>query len=105
MRLTKTLYIINKALSDTPNGTDEMGRPVYGEDSTITAFLGEVEPFSNKLAETRYGLFVDVTNRVFCLPNELIKLNCDIEYNGQNFIVTECMQYDRHFEVLLKKVL
>lgn len=104
MRLTKTLYIISKTESDTPNGTDEFGRDKYDPIEIKTSFLGEVEQFSNRLAETNYGVFVDVTNRVFCEPNDLIKINGEIEYDNQNFIVTECMKYDRHYELLLKKV-
>ncbi|WP_226087481.1 hypothetical protein [Mesobacillus sp. S13] len=104
MRLTKTLYVINKTESDEPSSIDEFGRGKYDLIETKTPLLGEVEPFSNRLAETRYGVFVDVTNRAFCMPNDLIKINGEIEYDNQNFIVTECMKYDRHYEVLLKKV-
>lgn len=104
MRLTKTLYILDKVQSETPTGTDEFGREEYGFIDTKIPFLGEVEPFSNRLAETSYGLFVDCTNRLFCEPNVKIKLKTFIEYNGQEFEITECMEYDRHFEVLMKKV-
>ncbi|WML44086.1 hypothetical protein [Neobacillus sp. PS3-40] len=104
MRLTKTLYILEKILSTTPRGTDEYGRAEYENVPIYTAFQGEVEPFSNRLAETNYGLFVDCTNRLFCEPNAKIKVKSLIEYNGQEFEIIECMEYDNHSEVLMKKV-
>ncbi|MEH6957221.1 hypothetical protein [Neobacillus drentensis] len=104
MRLTKTLYIVEKVQSDTPSGLDEFDRPVYEDVPTKTPFLGEVEPYSTRLAEQRYGVLVDVSNRVFCLPNEMIKIKSIIEYNGLYFEVTEFTAYDNHYEVLIKKV-
>jgi hypothetical protein len=103
MRLTKTLYILEKVQSETPTGTDQFGREEYGFIPKRTPFLGEVEPFSNKLAETNYGLFVECTHRLFCLPNETIKVKTMIEYKGEEFQVTDCLPYDGHFEVLIKR--
>jgi hypothetical protein len=104
MRLTKTLYIVEKVKSDTPVGYDSFGRPIYSYSTVKTPFSAEAEPYSARLAETKYGVFVDVSNRIFCNPNEKIKVKASIEYNGQLFEVTECMQYDNHYEVLMKKV-
>lgn len=104
MRLSKTLYIVENVQSSAPTGTDEYGREEYGYVPIYTSFQGEVEPFSNRLAETNYGLFVDCTNRLFCDPNLKIKVKSLIEYNGQQFEVTDCMEYDNHYEVLIKKV-
>ncbi|MFS0776082.1 hypothetical protein ABC255_08760 [Neobacillus sp. 3P2-tot-E-2] len=104
MRLTKTLYIVEKVQSNTPSGTDEFDRPIYDDIPTKTQFLGEVEPFSTRLAEQRYGVTVDVSNRVFCLPNEKIRIKSIIEYSGLEFEVTEFTAYDNHYEVLIKKV-
>ncbi|MFP5111829.1 hypothetical protein ACSU64_05555 [Bacillaceae bacterium C204] len=104
MRLTKTLYIIEKVKSETSNGVDEFDRPIYNDIPTKTPFFGEVEPYSTRLAEQRYGVMVEVTNRVFCFPNEKIKVKSLIEYNGLNFEVTEFTAYDNHYEVLIKKV-
>lgn len=104
MRLTKTLYIIETGQSDIPIGVDEFDRPVYGDIATKTTFLGEIQPYSNRLAETNYGIIVDVSHRLFCYPNEKIKVKSFIEYNGLKYQVTEYMEYDNHFEVLMKKV-
>ncbi|ARK30772.1 hypothetical protein [Halalkalibacter krulwichiae] len=103
MRLTKTLYIVTEE-----NGQvidyDPFGRPIYGDPETIKSpFKGEVEPYSNTLAERTYGVFVEVTNRVFCKPNEDLKILSDIEYLEESYKVTEIMKYDKHYEVLIRK--
>lgn len=109
MRLTKTLFTIEVTqdyLRD-ENGDiirDQDGRPVFGETETRTPFLGEIQPYSARLAETTYGVMVDVQNRVFCYPNEKLTLGTSIEYKGKKFEVTECMDYETHYEVLMKKV-
>jgi hypothetical protein len=105
MRLTKTLYIVEEIESDEPIGYDSVGRPVYGYETVKSSFLGEVEPYSARLAETTYGVTVDVSNRVFCEPHEKLKLGASVEYKNSQYEVTECMEYDKHYEVLLKKVL
>ncbi|MEH7416067.1 hypothetical protein V7266_12360 [Neobacillus drentensis] len=104
MRLTKTLYIVENIQSDTPSGVDEFDRPIYEDVPRKTPFLAEVEPFSSRLAESQYGVSVEVSNRVFCLPNDKIRIQSIIEYNGLEFEVTEMTTYDNHYEVLIKKV-
>jgi hypothetical protein len=104
MRLTKTLYFLDKVQSETPTGVDQFGREEYGFITDRIPFLGEVEPFSNRLAETNYGLFVECTHRIFCEPHSLIRLKALIEYNGEEFEVNECLSYGRHLEVLIKRV-
>jgi hypothetical protein len=103
MRLTKTLYIIKEEESAEPIYYNDFGEPVYGVIETKTPFQAEIEPYSNTLANNRYGVSVDVTNRLFCKPNPDILLGTLIEYNNIKYSVTENMQYDRHFEVLMKK--
>jgi hypothetical protein len=101
MRLPKTLYFIEE--EKTIVGHDSLGRPIYDTVTTYDPFKGEVEPFSAKLAETQYGLFVEVTNRVFCLPNSKIKIQAPVRYNDEEYIITEYLPYDKHFEVLIKR--
>ncbi|PLS04024.1 hypothetical protein [Neobacillus cucumis] len=96
MRLSKTIYIIETVQSDTPSGMDEFDRPIYEDIPTKTPFLAEVEPYSSKMAEQRYGVMVEVSNRVFCLPNDKIRIKSIIEYNGLDFEVTEFTAYDNH---------
>jgi hypothetical protein len=103
MRLTKTLYIVETKQSDTPTGVDQFGRPTF-ETIVKTPFFAEVEPYSSGLAEQVYGVFVDVTNRVFCTPNSKIKIKSIIEYINDKFEVTLLMQFDNHYELLIKKV-
>lgn len=104
MRLPKIIYIIEEIQGELV-GFDQLGRPIYGEPTILkTPISSEVEPFSSKLAETRYGVFVDVTNRVFCKPHEKIVLNQEIEFENEDYRITEVMKYDRHYEVLIKKV-
>lgn len=103
MRLTKTLYTIHETEGELI-GYDPFGRPVYG-DSQIEyrPFRGELEPYSSKLAETTYGLFVQVTNRLFCYPNSNILVGVKIRFNNEDYEVRECLRYDKHFEVLIRK--
>jgi len=104
MRLTKTIYAIEEVEGEII-GYDDFGRPIYG-DSTIvrTPIECEVEPYSNELAKTRYGVFVDATQRVFCKPNEKVLLTASMEYENEEYQVAEYMDYGRHYEVLIKKV-
>lgn len=112
MRLTKTLYIIQEG-EPVYLGDDWRGVPIYGDAPIVyNPFKGEIEPFSSELAKTRLGLFVDVTNRLFCKPNSGITIGTQIAYNDQNvdnfgdyerYTVTECLRYDKHYEVLVKK--
>lgn len=105
MRLTKTLYLIR---NETPIlDYDRLGNPIYGDPVIFYDPIPcEVEPYSNELASTRYGVFVDCTDRAFTKPDERLTLNIPIRYDGSdNYKITEVMEYDRHFEVLIKKVL
>lgn len=103
MRLPKTFYTIHETKGELL-GHDHFGRPVYGEPSTeYREFKGELEPYSSKLAETNYGLFVQVTNRLFCEPNPNIFLTSKVLYEEEVYTVTEYLTYDKHFEVLIKK--
>ncbi|WBL16374.1 hypothetical protein [Sutcliffiella sp. NC1] len=103
MKLTKTLYTIHETEGELI-GYDPLGRPVYSPPSIdYRAFKGELEPYSSKLAETTYGLIVQVTNRVFCYPNENILIGVKIRYNNEEYTVTECLRYDKHYEVLIRK--
>ncbi|WP_027725431.1 hypothetical protein [Tuberibacillus calidus] len=103
MRLTKTLYIVEEIESDEPIGYDSLGRPVYGTTTVKTPFMGEVEPYSSELTHTRYGLVANVTHRVFCLPNDKLKLNQHIEWQDKDYTLTGLLKYDRHFEVLINE--
>lgn len=103
MRLTKTLYIVTEEETDEIKGYDSLGRPIYKVVTTKTPFKGEVEPYSSGLAGYRYGVSINVTNRVFCFPNEDIQLGTTVEYQDERYEVTENMKYDRHYEVLINK--
>jgi hypothetical protein len=103
MRLPKTLYIVEMIQSEEPTSIDPFGQAIYGEIPEKTPLLGEVEPYSSKLAETQYGVFAEVHNRLYCYPNPNIKFHTLIEYEDELYKVVECMKYDRHYEVLLKK--
>ncbi|WP_404443438.1 hypothetical protein LG307_14765 [Sutcliffiella horikoshii] len=103
MRTPKTFYTIHETEGELL-GHDHLGRPVYGDPTTeYRKFKGELEPYSSKLAETNYGLFVQVTNRLFCEPNPNILTTSQILYKDEIYTVTDYLQYDKHFEVLIKK--
>ncbi|WP_158735149.1 hypothetical protein [Alteribacillus sp. YIM 98480] len=103
MRLTKDFYIVEEIEGEIVD-YDELDRPIYAEtDYEYRHFLGELEPYSAQLAEHNYGLYIEVTHRVFCEPNERIKIGETITYEDEKYHVTECLRYDKHYEVMLKK--
>lgn len=102
MRTPKTIYIIHEERKIVDY--DAYDRPIYDVVKTYHPIKCDVEPFSNKLAETSYGIFVEATNRVFSKPNELIKLGESVQYGNGLYEVTEIIRYDKHYETLLKKV-
>ncbi|MGD6831432.1 hypothetical protein ACQCT5_04685 [Sutcliffiella halmapala] len=102
MRLPKTFYTIHETRGEIL-GYDDFGRPYYQTEITYKPFKGESEPYSSKKAETNYGLFVDVSQRVFCRPNPDILIGAEIRYDDEVYTVNECLKYDKHFEVLIKK--
>jgi hypothetical protein len=103
MRLTKTLYIVTEEQGEII-GYTSIGQPIYDDTQIVkTPFKGDVEPYSNTLAEHTYGVYVECTNRVFCKPNDKLKILSDIEYQEEPYKVTEIMKYDKHYEVLIRK--
>lgn len=102
MRLRKKIYVIHE--EKTIVDYNELGRPIYDIVKTYHPIRCEVEPFSNKLAETTYGVFVDATNRVFSNPSELLQLKEPVKYGDKLYKITEIIRYDKHYETLLKYV-
>lgn len=100
MRLTKTAYIAgDRELV----GYDQLGRPVYGEPVMIP-FEMEIEPYSTELAKTQYGVFAEVNYRMFTNPNPNLTLGTEIIYRDEEFQIQKVWDYDKHFELLIKKV-
>lgn len=105
MRLTEKIYTI--ALVDTGQ-VDWRGDPIY-ETVTSEPFPCEIIPYSSKLAESNFGIIAEVTNQMFCEPRDDLELGTElieVKKNGteQHYEVTAILDYDRHFEVLIKKV-
>lgn len=102
MKTTKKIYVIHeeKEIVD----YDELGNPVYEKVKTYKPIDCQVEPFSSKLAEESYGVFIDATQRVFSRPNDLIKLDEQVEYNDTAYKVTEIIRFDKHFETMLAEI-
>lgn len=102
MRNTKTVYLLVK------NGEQLVGYNVFGEpiyEATFEKILiqCEIEPYSSKLAENRYGIVTDVQYRLFTKPDSRLKLGEKIEYKDKNYTVSGVMDFDRHYEVLMKR--
>lgn len=98
MRLTKILYFYNFLDGEVDRWGTPTKRKVKGD-----YFRGEVEPYSSKLAENTYGVFVTVTDRVFCKPDPRIKVNVELNYRNINYRITEVMDYGKHYEVLIER--
>jgi hypothetical protein len=103
MRLPKTIYTIKEV--DTGE-VDWRGSPIY-KVAQGDPFPCEIMPYSSKLAETNFGIIAEVTNQMFCESRDDLELGTElIEIkNGkeQHYFVTAILDYDRHFEVLIKK--
>lgn len=101
MRLPKIIEIIKqeKIIAD----YDRYGNPIYDTITTYYPIKCDVEPFGKELSEKSYGVFVDATHRVFTKPNELIKPNESVRYKNEKYKITKVVEYDKHFEVMLKK--
>jgi len=102
MRLRKTIEVIT--YEEKLTGFDELGRPIYEKIKTYHPIKCEIEPFSSKLAETSYGVFIEATNRIFSRPTELLKLKDEIKYNNHLYEITQIVKYDKHYETMIKWV-
>lgn len=102
MRLTKTVYFLEED-GERLVGYDWLNEPIYETVYTKVAILCEIEPYSSKLAENRYGIIADVQYRLFMKPDSRLKMGEKIEYQNENYTITGIMKYDKHFEVLMKK--
>lgn len=102
MRLTKTVYLLVEG-GEQIVGWNDFGEPIYETVFEKIPIQCEIEPYSSKLAENRYGIIVDVQYRLFTKPDEHLKLGEKIEYKDKNYTITGVMDYDRHYEVLIKK--
>lgn len=100
MRLTKTAYLFGD--KGEYLGRDSHGRPIYGDPKPDIPFKMEIEPFSPKLAETQYGVFVEVRYRLFTYPDSRLKLNKEFVFKETIYKITQIMDYEKHFEVLVK---
>jgi hypothetical protein len=102
MRLTKTVFLLGEG-EEQIVGWNDFGEPIYETIPTKIPIQCEIEPYSSKLAENRYGIITEVQYRLFTKPDERLKLGEKIEYKDKNYTITGVMDYDRHFEVLIKK--
>jgi hypothetical protein len=102
MRLTKTVYLLGEG-EEVIVSYNDFGEPIYEMIPTRIPIQCEIEPYSSKLAENRYGIIVDVQYRLFTKPDERLKLGEKMEYKDKNYTITGVMDYDHHYEVLIKK--
>jgi hypothetical protein len=102
MRLTKTVYLLIEG-GEQIVGWNDFGEPIYETVFEKIPIRCEIEPYSSKLAENRYGILADVRYRLFTKPDARLKLGEKIEYRDENYTITGVMDFDRHYEVLMKK--
>lgn len=101
MRLSKTAFYYSG--KGELLGYDDWGRPLYGDPQQIP-FQMEIEPYSSELAKTNYGITVEVNYRMFTNPDSNLKLGSEIKYREEEFEIQKVWDYDRHYELLIKKV-
>lgn len=86
---------------------DEYGLQVEGEVKVIKTIRASVQPYNKELAYRDYSFAEDVKYRVFCKPEQSIKLGTPIAYQEQFkdektiLRVVKIAQWSRHWEVLL----
>lgn len=100
MRLTKTIYkreVIEKEII----GYQSNGRPIWKTETILTPIEAEVEPYSEKMAESMLGLLVSVSNRCFCYTNHGLVVGDIVMYRNLKHEITHILEYDRHSEVLM----
>lgn len=104
MRLNKKLYLFVPG-EETYIGDDWRGAPIYETtDDQLLPIRCEIEPYSSKLTEQNYGLFVEVTNRIFTKPDKRLKINeILVDDEDKTYKITEILKYDRHYEVLINR--
>jgi hypothetical protein len=102
MRLTKTVYLLVEGGKQIVDYND-FGEPIYETVFKRLPIRCEIELYSSKLAENQYGILADVKYRLFTKPDTRLKLGEKIEYRNENYTITGVMDYDRHYEVLIKK--
>ncbi|MBE2914743.1 hypothetical protein [Anoxybacillus flavithermus] len=102
MKLTKTVYLLVEN-SEQIVGYNVFDEPIYETVFEKIPIKCDVEPYSSKMAENRYGIVTDVQYRLFTKPDSRLKLGEKIEYRNEKYIVTGVMDFDRHYEVLMKR--
>lgn len=102
MRYKDKLYAITeeKEIVD----YDVLGNPIYNVVKTYHEIRCNVEPYSSAMAKESYGEFEEVSNRAFTEPHELIELNTTLSDKTTLYEVVESLEYDKHYEVLLKQI-
>lgn len=100
MRLTKTIY--KRVVMETEIiGYYENGRPIWKTETVLTPIESEVEPYSEKMAESMLGLLVSVSNRCFCYTNHGLVVGDFVMYKNIKHEITHILDYDRHCEILM----
>lgn len=86
---------------------DEGGLQVEGEIKVVKTIKASVQPYNKEMSYRDYSFSEDVKYRVFCKPEQLIKLGTPIAYQEQFkdektiFRIVKIAQWSRHWEVLL----
>lgn len=74
---------------------------IDGEDVYLKTIQADVQPYNKALAYKDFGYDIECSKRVFCVPDDDIKMGVTIEYNGAKYKVVKLIKWDDYLDVIL----
>lgn len=94
MRTNKSVII------QTPTTTKDAVGGVTVVLNDVKTIPVNMQPYSSELARREYGLDKNVVIKIFCVPDEVVKLNNVIVDGTQKYKIVHVMRWDKHYEAL-----
>jgi hypothetical protein len=73
---------------------------VLGEEEIPSFFFADVQPYSSELLYRDYGFQENVTKRMFCDPNNSIKVGSILSINEERYKIKKIIPWD-YWDVML----
>lgn len=74
---------------------------IEGELEEIKTIECDVQPFSTELSYKMYNYNENVEYRVFCSPDQLLKLGTIIRYKDEYYITKKVIDWDDYYILLI----